>query len=143
MELNKLIKTNTKKAKRRGRGYSSGKGGHTIGRGAKGQKARNNVSLGFEGGQVPLFKRLPQLGGFKNPTKKEIKGISLSALNVFKEGTEVTPESLLEKGIIKKMPKYGVKILANGELEKKLELKGFQTSKAAAEKIEKSGSKLS
>lgn len=143
MELNKLIKTAKKSAKRRGRGYGSGKGGHTIGRGAKGQKARNNVPVGFEGGQIPLYKKLPQLGGFKNPTKKEIGTVSLAKLNVFKDGSKVTPEKLIEKGIFKKLPKYGVKILATGELDKKLTLKGFLASKAAIEKIEKSGSKLS
>ncbi len=143
MKLDKLVKTTTNGVKRRGRGYGSGKGGHTIGRGAKGQKARNNISVGFEGGQIPLYKKLPKLSGFKNPTKKEIGSISLTKLNVFKEDSEVTPETLVERGIIKKLPKYGVKILANGELEKKLTLKGFMASKAAIEKIEKSGSKLS
>lgn len=135
--LNKLGKTKfNKTSKRIGRGYGSGKGGHTVGRGAKGQKARNNVKVGFEGGQVPLYKRLPQIGGFKNPTRKDIVVVSLTKLNVFKEGSEVTPEKLVEQGIIRSVPTGGVKLLA-GKLEKKLKLTGFLTSESAAKSLEK------
>lgn len=142
--LNNLPKTKQfKKSKRVGRGYGSGKGGHTTGRGTKGQKARGTVNLGFEGGQVPLYKRLPQIGGFRNPTKKDIVSVSLSKLNVFKDESVVTPKDLIEKNIISRLPKNGVKILANGELGKKLELKGFLASESAKKKIEKSGSKIS
>lgn len=143
MKLSRLIKAKTfKSSKRRGRGMGSGKGGHTVGRGIKGQKSRNKVAVGFEGGQVPLYKRLPQIGGFKNPTRKNVVSISLSVLNSFKDGSTVTPESLLEKKIIKRIPRHGVKILGNGELEKKLTLKGFSTSATVLAKIEKSGSKI-
>ena len=144
MKLKRLPKTKMiKTGKRLGRGIGSGKGGHTVGRGTKGQKARNTVSLGFEGGQVPLYKKLPQMGGFKNPTKKDILTISLEKLNVFKEGSEITPKSLVEKGIIRKIPGNSVKILNGGELDKKLTLKGFTASKSALEKLKKSGSKIS
>ena len=119
MKLKRLPKTRViKTGKRLGRGIGSGKGGHTVGRGTKGQKARNTVSLGFEGGQVPLYKKLPQMGGFKNPTKKDILTISLEKLNVFKEGSEITPKSLVEKGIIRKIPGNSVKIPNGGELYK-------------------------
>jgi len=145
MKLDKLtgVKGTSKKSKRLGRGYASGRGGHTVGRGSKGQKARSKVPSGFEGGQIPLYKRLPQLGGFRNPTKKDIIAISLSKLNLFKAGSVVTPEKLVEKGIIKRVPKHGVKVLNKGTLGKKLTLKGFTASKEAAKIIEKSGSKLS
>lgn len=134
----KLIKT----GKRVGRGIGSGKGGHTVGRGTKGQKARYTVALGFEGGQVPLYKKLPQMGGFRNPRTKDIVIVALEKLNVFKDGSEVTPEKLVENGIIRKVSKNPIKILNTGELTKKLILKGFSASKAALEKIEKSGSKI-
>lgn len=144
MKLSNLTRPPTKfKSKRLGRGYGSGKGGHTVGRGSKGQKARNTVPAGFEGGQIPLYKRLPKLGGFRNPTKKDIVAISLSKLNLFKEGSEVTPKKLVEKGIIKREPKHAVKVLNKGTLGKKLTLKGFIASKEALKKIEKAGSKLS
>lgn len=143
MELHRLPKTKqNKKGKRVGRGYGSGKGGHTTGRGTKGQKARSKVNVGFEGGQIPLYKRLPQLGGFRNPTKKRTVSVSISKLNSFREGSTVTPKDLLEKGIISVLPKHGVKLLGNGELGKKLKLRGFKVSKSAKEKIEKSKSTL-
>lgn len=145
MRINKIAQSfgKYKKTKRRGQGYGSGRGGHTSGRGTKGQKARNSVALGFEGGQVPLFKRLPHIGGFRNPTKKDIIAIALSSLNIFKDDTEVTSKSLVEKNIIKRIPRHGIKILNNGELEKKLTLKGFMATKSALEKITKAGSKIS
>lgn len=143
MDLSNLIKTKQKnKKKRLGRGIGSGKGGHTVGRGTKGQKSREGKKLfvGFEGGQVPLYKRLPQLGGFKSPRKN--LSIKLNDLNVFKEGTEVTPELLVREGVFKKIPAQGVKIIGGGSLKKKLILKGFTFSKGAREEAEKTGSTI-
>ncbi len=131
-----------RKSKRLGRGYGSGKGGHTVGRGMKGQKSRkgHKIAVGFEGGQVPLYKRLPQLGGFK-ALKKPV-AIRLSELNKFNEGAEVSPEILLKKRIIRSIPRLGVKIIGGGSLKKKLILKGFSYSKGAFEEAKKSGSTL-
>jgi large subunit ribosomal protein L15 len=144
MELKKLTKLNTKgrKKKRLGRGFGTGKGGHTIGRGTKGQKSRksSNVKLGFEGGQVPLFKRLPRLNGFRNPTSKKIASFNIKDLEVFEEGKEITPSSFVEKGFLKSVPKHGIKILSKGKLTKKLKLSGFKYSKKAKELLEKGGS---
>jgi large subunit ribosomal protein L15 len=138
MKLSKLTKTKfERETKRVGRGTGSGKGGHTTGRGNKGQKARFKVNVGFEGGQVPLYKRLPQMGGFKSKTGKDIKAVSLSIFNVFKDGQEVTPQALVGNGLIKKVARHGVKILATGKLEKKVVLKGFLVSEAAAKIIKK------
>ena len=143
MKLEKLRKTKfERESKRVGRGYGNGKGGHTTGRGNKGQKARNTVNVGFEGGQIPLYKRLPQVGGFKSKSRKEIKAVNLSIFNNFKDGEEVTPKVLLEKGYLLKVPKHGVKILANGKLEKKLVLKGFLVSNSAADAIKKAQATL-
>jgi large subunit ribosomal protein L15 len=149
MELDKLakLKSKNKKKKRVGRGYGSGKGGHTTGLGTKGQKARGSgkIPTGFEGGQVPLYKRIPQIGGFSNPTAKDIVAINirdLASLEGLKDGSELTPRDLVEKGLIKRLPKGGVKILSAGDLDVKLILKGFLFSKAAKKKLEKSGSKI-
>ncbi|MFU2164597.1 50S ribosomal protein L15 [Streptococcus pluranimalium] len=123
-----------------GRGTSSGNG-KTSGRGQKGQKARSGggVRLGFEGGQTPLFRRLPKRG-FTNINAKEYALVSLEALNIFKDGTEVSPSVLKNAGVIKS-EKSGVKILANGELTKKLDVKASKFSKAAETAIlEKGGS---
>jgi large subunit ribosomal protein L15 len=138
------IKGNKSKGKIVGRGIGSGKGGHTSGRGQKGQKSRVgfNVPAGFEGGQVPLYKKLPHIGGFRNPRKKAIASVRLSQLNKCENGEIVDPLTLLRKGIINKVPKFGVKILASGELKKKLELKDFLFSEKAKELVEKSGSKI-
>jgi large subunit ribosomal protein L15 len=145
MELHNLKKIKLDKGKKRlGRGIGSGKGGHTVGKGQKGQKSRSGKkpNLGFEGGQTPLYKKLPKIGGFKSTAKKESYSINLDILNSFKEGEEVTPEKLVEKKIIKKVPSGGIKILSKGELKKKIDLKGFEFSKKAKEKIESSGSKI-
>lgn len=146
MDLHKItkIKGNKRPSKRVGRGGGSGKGWHTTGRGQKGQKARvgYNLPIGFEGGQVPLFKRLPMIGGFRNHRAKRIVGISLDLLNHFREGATVEPKDLVEKNIIKQLPRDGVKILGSGKLEKKLTLKGFLYSASAKKLIEKSGSTL-
>lgn len=145
MELSTLTTYKTdKKSKRVGRGRGSGKGGHTVGKGAKGQKARrgSKPAVGFEGGQSPLYKRLPQIGGFKSHTFKEVGIVNLDTFNSFKDDSTVTPIDLLEKGIINEIPAGGVKILSGGDLKKKLVLKDFSFSIKAKEKIEKSGSKV-
>lgn len=124
---------------RRGRGHGSGNG-KTAGKGHKGQKARSGAPRpGFEGGQLPLYRRLPKRG-FTNINSKEIVAIGLDRLNVFEDGAEVTIETLMDKGIIKN-PKDGVKILGNGELTKKLDVKVNAFSKSAAEKIQAVGGK--
>jgi len=146
MNLSKLSKKSgvVGKSKRVGRGCGSGKGMHTTGRGQKGQKARTgyNLPVGFEGGQIPLFKKLPHIGGFKSPRAKKIIGVPLSSFNSFRKGSMVKPTDLLEKKIIKKMPKHGVKILSTGSLEKELTFSGFLMSASAKAKIEESGSKI-
>ena len=147
MELHNLEKLKIeKKAKRLGRGRGSGKGGHTVGKGTKGQKARRGTkpSLGFEGGQSPLYKKLPKIGGFNTHglSAEKLQAVNLDVFNKFKDGEEITPEILAEKKIIKRVPKQGVKILSGGELKKKISLKGFKYSKNAGEKIKSSGSKL-
>ena len=121
-----------------GRGHASGNG-KTAGRGHKGQKARSGGStrLGFEGGQMPLYRRIPKRG-FKNYNYKEIIGINVSKLDVFENGTEVTVETLIEAGIVKNT-RDGVKILGDGELTKKLTVKVNAFSKSAEEKITAAG----
>ncbi len=122
---------------RRGRGHGSGNG-KTAGKGHKGQKARSGAPRpGFEGGQMPLYRRIPKRG-FKNRNSKEIVAINLSALEVFDNGTTVDVDTLIEKGIIKK-PLDGVKILGNGEFTKKLDVKVNAFSASAKEKIEALG----
>jgi len=146
MQLNRLSRQQgiRKPSKRLGRGCGSGKGMHTVGRGQKGQLSRSGgkVSIGFEGGQEPLYKKLPQIGGFTNPRSKEIKLVSLSAFNSFRKGSTVKPDDLVEAGILRKLPRHGVKILSNGDLKKELKFRGFLMSKSAADKIKKSGSKV-
>ncbi|WP_055668507.1 50S ribosomal protein L15 [Desnuesiella massiliensis] len=132
----------SKKApKRVGRGTGSGLG-RNAGKGEKGQNARTGggVRPGFEGGQMPLYRRLPKRG-FTNIFAKEYIAINVDRLNVFENGTVVTPELLLEMRIISKI-KDGVKILGNGEIEKSLTVKATKFSKAAAEKIEAAGGKV-
>ena len=121
-----------------GRGIGSGNG-KTAGRGHKGQNARSGggVRLGFEGGQTPLFRRLPKRG-FKNNNRKEFTIVNLSTLNRFDDGKEVTPEILLETGVISKL-NDGVKILASGAVEKKLTVKAHKFSSSAKEAIEAAG----
>ena len=124
---------------RKGRGHGSGNG-KTAGKGHKGQKARSGATRpGFEGGQMPLYRRLPKRG-FKCPSSKEIIAINISALNAFEDGAEVTVDTLLERGIVRN-PKDGVKILGNGELTKKLNVKANAFSASAKEKIEALGGK--
>ena len=125
---------------RRGRGHGSGNG-KTAGKGHKGQKARSGGGSrpGFEGGQMPLYRRIPKRG-FKCINSKEIIGINVSALERFEDGAEITVETLIETGIVKN-PKDGVKILGNGELTKKLNVKANAFSASAKEKIEALGGK--
>jgi large subunit ribosomal protein L15 len=120
-----------------GRGTGSGNG-KTAGRGHKGQNAPGGgVRPGFEGGQTPLFQRLPKRG-FTNINRKDFAIVNLSTLNRFEEGTEVTPDLLLETGIVSNV-KSGVKILGNGQLEKKLTVKANKFSASAKEAIESAG----
>ena len=122
---------------RRGRGHGSGNG-KTAGKGHKGQKARSGAPRpGFEGGQMPLYRRLPKRG-FKNRNSKEIVSVNLSALDRFEDGAVVDIEALLDAGIIKKTLD-GVKILGNGELSKKLTVKANAFSEGAKAKIEAAG----
>ena len=124
---------------RRGRGHGSGNG-KTAGKGHKGQKARSGAPRpGFEGGQLPLYRRLPKRW-FTNINSKNIVGIGVDRLNAFEDGAEVTVAALVEKGIVSN-PKDGVKILGNGELTKKLDVKVNAYSASAAEKIQAAGGK--
>ena len=124
--------------KRIGRGIGSGNG-KTAGKGHKGQNARSGggVRPGFEGGQTPLFQRLPKRG-FTNINRKEFAIVNLEALNRFEEGTEVTPELLIETGVVSN-EKSGIKILAKGNIEKKLTVKAHKFSSSAKEAIEAAG----
>ena len=122
---------------RRGRGHGSGNG-KTAGKGHKGQKARSGAPRpGFEGGQMPLYRRLPKRG-FKNRNTKEIVGINLGALEKFEDGSTVSVQTLIESGVVKN-PRDGVKILGNGELTKKLNVQANAFSACAKEKIEALG----
>ena len=122
---------------RRGRGHGSGNG-KTAGKGHKGQLARSgHKKPGFEGGQMPLYRRLPKRG-FKCRSSKDIVAINVDILNRFEDGTEVTPEMLLETGTISKMGD-GIKILGNGDLTKKLNVKVNAVSETAKKKIEEAG----
>jgi len=132
----------SKKApKRIGRGTGSWLG-RNAGKGEKGQNARSGggVRPGFEGGQMPLYRRLPKRG-FTNPFSKEFVCINVDRLNIFENGTEITPEVLLERRVVSKVLD-GVKILGNGTLEKSLTVKGCKFSKSAMEKIEAAGGKV-
>ena len=130
-----------KAPKRIGRGTGSGLG-RNAGKGEKGQNARSGggVRPGFEGGQMPLYRRLPKRG-FTNPFSKEFVCINIDRLNIFENGTEITPEVLLERRVVSKVLD-GVKILGNGTLEKILTVKGCKFSKSAIEKIEAAGGKV-
>jgi large subunit ribosomal protein L15 len=128
------------KKKRVGRGMSSGFG-KTSCRGQKGQKSRSSgdVRLGFEGGQMPLYRRIPKRG-FKNVNRAQFAVVNVEDLNVFSEGTVVTPTLLVEKGLVKK-EFNGVKILGNGKLNIKLTVQAHRFSKAAKQAIEEVGGK--
>ncbi len=142
MRIHELKKPegSTKAPKRIGRGQGTGQG-TTAGRGMNGQNSRSGggVRLGFEGGQMPLYRRLPKRG-FTNKWAKEYAEVNVQDLNRFESGAVVDLDALVEIGLVKQV-KDGVKILGNGELEKKLTVKAEKFSKSAAEKIEKAGGK--
>ena len=144
MKLNELRYNDGAKfsAKRKGRGTSSGMG-KTSSRGQKGQNSRSGggVRIGFEGGQNPLFRRIPKRGFNNYNFQVKYAVINVSDLNKFEDGVEVTPELLKEMGIVKDL-KDGLKILGNGELSKKLTVKANKFSKVAKEKIENAGGKV-
>ena len=142
MELSKLspVEGSTQVGKRQGRGHGSGNG-KTAGRGHKGQKARSGgkVRAGFEGGQMPLVRRVPKRG-FNNIFAKPLTAINLAVLNRFEDGAVVDAAALIEKGIISSCP-YGLKVLANGNLTKNITVKAAAFSESAKEKIEQPGGK--
>ncbi|MEZ5171073.1 MAG: 50S ribosomal protein L15 [Acidimicrobiia bacterium] len=125
-----------KPARRVGRGIA-GKGGKTAGRGSKGQRARNTVKPGFEGGQTPLVRRTPKLKGFNNPFRVEYAVVNLDTLSDFATGSEVTPETLRERGLVAK--RGLVKVLARGEVSAALVVKAHAYSRAARDAIEAAG----
>jgi large subunit ribosomal protein L15 len=137
-------KNRKKKGKRIGRGYGSGKGGHTVGRGTKGQKSRTGHKslVGFEGGQTPFFRRMPKFMGFKPINKIENVAVNLDVISDnYKSGEKVTLESLQKKGLIGKKIE-GVKILGMGDIKKKVTVEGLPMSKTAQEKIIKAGGSI-
>jgi large subunit ribosomal protein L15 len=141
MKLNELKPAAGSRFKRlrRGRGLSSGHG-FTSGRGTKGQKAHGKTRLGFEGGQMPLYRQMPKRG-FVNISRKEYAIVNLATLDrSFDDGAEVTPKALVDNGIVKNL-KNGVKILGNGKLNKKLTVKANKFSAAAVSAIEAAGGK--
>ena len=140
MKLNELKPAAGSRFKRlrKGRGLSSGHG-FTSGRGTNGQKAHGKTRLGFEGGQMPLYRQMPKRG-FSNINRKEYAIVNLTTLNRFDDGAEVTPAVLLENGVIKNV-KSGVKILGNGKLTKKLTVKANKFSASAVKAIEAAGGK--
>jgi len=147
MELNQLPKITTRKKKRLGRGYGSGKGGHTVGRGAKGTKARNKVALTFDGAKIKksFLKRLPLQRGkgkFKSLKPKPIV-VNLKYLNLLPQNSEVNLRTLVKQGLVKEKEarKYGVKILGDGELKVKLKVK-LPCSQGARKKIEAAGGQV-
>ncbi|MBD3363188.1 50S ribosomal protein L15 [Candidatus Dojkabacteria bacterium] len=139
-----------KKSKRKGRGYASGVGGHTVGKGQKGQLSRSGYKKprpGFEGGRMPLSRRIPKLPGFRRGYFKskyiriELGLDDLDAL--YKDGEKVNFDTLIEKGVkMSKTKDVKVKILANGEISKKLIVEGIKTSETAQKKIEAAGGKV-
>ena len=135
MKLNELKPAAGSRSKRlrKGRGLSSGHG-FTSGRGTKGQKAHGKTRLGFEGGQMPLYRQIPKRG-FTNINRKEYAIVNLASLNKFDDGTEVTPQLLMESGLVKNL-KSGIKILGSGKLEKKLTVKANKFSASAVSAIE-------
>ena len=142
MKLNELAPAagSNKAVKRVGRGPASGQG-KTAGKGHKGQKARagRGPHVGFEGGQMPLYRRIPKRG-FTNHWRKDYVGVNVEALNVFEDGTVVTPELMMEKGLAKSVD-AGIKILGNGELKKNLTVQAQKFSNSAIDKIVAAGGK--
>ena len=140
MKLNELKPAAGSRSKRlrKGRGLSSGHG-FTSGRGTKGQKAHGKTRLGFEGGQMPLYRQIPKRG-FTNINRKEYAIVNLASLNKFDDGTEVTPQLLMESGLVKNL-KSDIKILGSGKLEKKLTVKANKFSASAVSAIVAAGGK--
>jgi large subunit ribosomal protein L15 len=143
MKLHELrpAEGSTKNKKRLGRGTASGQG-KSAGKGQKGQNSRSGggVRLGFEGGQMPLYRRLPKVG-FTNIWRKEYAVVNLSDLDIFENGTVITIEALKEAGLVKAM-KSGVKILGTGDINKSLTVQANKFSKTAVEKINAAGGKV-
>ena len=140
MELSDLPKSVDKSKKRIGRGYGSGRG-KTAGRGTKGQKARGKVRIGFEGGQLPLIRRLPYKRGFKRLGKNPLI-FNVFQFNFVKDEEVITTEKLKEWNLVPENWKHGVKILGDGELTKKIVVKGITCSKGAIEKIQSAGGRV-
>jgi len=144
MKLHELkpAKGAVKEKKRIGRGTATGQG-KTAGRGQDGQWSRSGggVKPGFEGGQMPLYRRLPKRGFNNFEFEKRYSIVNIEKLNIFEDGTEITPELLKETGVVRKIEKDGIKILGNGSIEKKLTIKANKFTKSAAEKIEAAGGK--
>ena len=142
MNLNELapVMGSTHVGKRKGRGTATGNG-KTAGRGHKGQKARSGgkVRIGFEGGQMPLARRIPKRG-FHNIYAKPLTAVNVAVLNAFEDGATVDAAALIEKGIIHEC-KYGLKVIANGTVTKKVTVKAAAFSASAKEKIEQAGGK--
>ena len=136
----KAVPGATRAPKRKGRGTATGQG-KAAGRGMNGQNSRSGggVRPGFEGGQMPLYRRIPKRG-FTNIWRKEYEIVNVETLNRFDNGTEVTPELLIAEGIVKQV-KDGIKILGNGKLEKNLTVQAQKFTKSALEKIEAAGGK--
>lgn len=146
MQLENLPKRKKRvmKAKRIGRGYGSGVGGHTVGRGTKGQKSRagHKSLVFFEGGNVPFFRRMPKYKGFRSPNKIKYQTVNVSVLEQnFKSGEEVTIEKLQEKAIVRSRNNHA-KILGNGEVTKKLKIVSLPVSKSAQEKVLAAGGSI-
>ena len=143
MYLENIPKRNKRimKAKRIGRGYGSGVGGHTVGRGQKGQKSRSGHKslVAFEGGNVPLFRRMPKYKGFKSRSRIDTQVVNVDTLaKNFKDGANITANILKERGLVRKGAQE-IKVLAKGETTKKFVIEGLKLSPSAKEKIENAG----
>lgn len=146
MRLENIKKRNNRKgkAKRIGRGYGSGVGGHTVGRGQKGQKSRagHKSTVGFEGGNVPFFRRMPKFRGFKNTSKVEAQIVNIDTIEKnFKAKDVISFSTLKEKGLVHAKPEV-VKILGNGEIKIPAVVEGLKVSSSARGKIEKAGGNI-
>ena len=143
MKLNELKapQGSTFDGKRKGRGQGTGNGG-TAGRGMNGQNARSGggVRLGFEGGQMPLYRRIPKRG-FTNHWRVSFTGVNVEALNIFEDGATVTPEMMVAAGLAKSVENGGIKILGNGELKKNLTVQAQKFTNSALDKITAAGGK--
>ncbi len=143
MKLHELPAGKSRKSKKRiGRGHGSG-WVKTSGKGQKGQKSRSHpgIAPGFEGGALSMFRRAPKFGGFTSINRVEYTAVNLDRLNCFEDGAEVTIEKLVEKGLIRNA-EVKVKVLARGDLEKKLKIHAHAWSESAAEKVGKAGGEL-